>query len=232
MRISDEQDKKFGYVAAVLLTLLLLFLGGIGIASAFNSSFGYAAFLQLIGNNAQIGQGVNITSQIQSPLISAASTTGTLTGGPLYVEVVATSLTGTSSPSNEYATTTSANENLQLTWPTIPGATGYAVYVSTTTPGNEQGVLYATSTSGAVNTYYSLTSTTSVIYSIPSQSGSGYLTSIGSATSTIQAPIIAAVSSATTTNCSASINGAQFYNTANSHLWLCTGAGPGWTLIK
>ena len=104
--------------------------------------------------------------------------------------------------------------------------------VSTTTPGNEQGVLYATSTSGAVNTYYSLTSTSSVIYAIPSQSGLGYLASIGSATSTIQAPIIAAVSSATTTNCSASINGAQFYNTANSHLWLCTGAGPGWTFNK
>ena len=124
------------------------------------------------------------------------------------------------------------NENLQLTWPIISGATGYAIYVSTTTAGNEQGVLYATSTSGAVNTSYSLTSTSTVTYAIPSQSGTGYLASIGSATSTIQAPIIAAVSSATTTNCTASINGAQFYNTANSHLWLCTGAGPGWTLIK
>jgi hypothetical protein len=201
-------------------------------ASAFNSSFGYASFLQLIGNNAQIGQGVNITSQIQSPLISAASTTGTLTAGPIYVEIAATSLTGTSSPSNEYATTTSSGENLQLTWPTISGATGYAVYVSTTTPGNEQGVLFATSTNGAVNTSYSLATTSSVTYAIPSQSGTGYLASIGSATSTIQAPIITAVSSATTTNCTASINGAQFYNTANSHLWLCTGAGPGWTLIK
>lgn len=201
-------------------------------AFAFNSSFGYGVFLQLIGNNAQIVQGVNITTQIQSPLISAASTTGTLTGGPLFVEVAATSLTGTSSPSNEYATTTDVNENLQISWPPIPGATGFAIYVSTTTAGNEQGVLYATSTSGAVNNYFSLTSTSSVIYALPAQSGSGYLVSMGSATSTFEAPIIAAVSSATTTNCTASINGAQFYNTANAHLWLCTGAGPGWTLIK
>jgi hypothetical protein len=230
MQMFKRFNKYHAQGPAIGLAIVIFFSGTT--ALAFNSSFGYASFLQLIGNNAQIGQGVSITSQIQSPLLSAASTTGSLTGGPLYVEVAATSLTGTSSPSNEYATTTDAAENLQLTWPTISGATGYAVYVSTTTPGNEQGVLYATSTSGAVNTYYSLTSTSSVIYAIPSQSGTGYLASIGSATSTIQAPLIAAVSSATTTNCSASINGAQFYNTANSHLWLCTGAGPGWTLIK
>jgi hypothetical protein len=215
---------------AIVIGLAVLFAASV--AFAFNSSFGYGVFLQLIGSNAQIAQGVSVTTQIQSPLISAASTTGSLTGGLLFVEVAATSLTGTSSPSNEYATTTDVNENLQISWPPIPGATGFAIYVSTTTAGNEKGVLYATSTSGAVNNYYSITSTSSVIYALPVQSGSGYLASLGSATSTIQAPIIAAVSSATTTACSASINGAQFYNTSNAHLWLCTGAGPGWTLIK
>lgn len=230
MRISERTKNN---LRSGLFGLLFgLFVCGASTALAFNSSFGYSAFLQIVGNNAQVGVGNNITAQLQSPLISAASTTGTLTGGPLFVEVSALSITGTSSPSNEIATTTTVNENLQLSWPTIPGATGYAVYVSTTTAGNEHGVLYATSTAGAVNTYYSLTSTTSVISGVPSSTGTGFLSSLGSSTSTVETAIVQAVSSATTTNCTAALNGALFYNTANAHLWLCTGAGPGWTLIK
>jgi hypothetical protein len=202
------------------------------VAFAFNSSIGYGVFLQLIGANAQIITPDAITTQLQSPAISAASTTGALQGGPLFIEIVATSYTGTSSPSNELATTTLPLQSLQFSWSTIPGATGYGIYVSTTTSGNEKGLFFATSTNGQVNTTYSLNSTSSPLFGTPVLTGTGFLTSDNSSTSTLETPIIQAVSNGTTTSCTASLNGAQFYNLANSHLWLCTGAGPAWTILK
>lgn len=197
-------------------------------AFAFNSSFGYAAFLQLIGNNAQAQPGTNITTQMTPPVITTASTTGALTQGPLFLEVVATSTTGTSSPSAEYATTTSNNEGITLTWPQVPGASGYLIYISTTTSGNEQGYFLSTTTS-----QFTLNSTTSPIVGTPLSLGAGFYAALGSGSSSLTtAGPIQASSNATTTNCTTSLDGAQFFNTSNAHLWLCTGAGPTWTLLK
>jgi hypothetical protein len=215
---------------SIVLGIAIAVLFSASAAFAFESSFGYGVFLQLIGNNAQVQTPIALTTQLQVPVTTAASSTGTLLGGPLWVEVVATSYTGTSSPSTEYATTTNVNEDLKLAWNTVPGATGYGIYISTTTAGNEQGILYATSSAAnGINTTFDITSTSSVLYGVPSQSGLGFLTSDNSGTSTMATPLIQAVSNGTTTACTTALSGAQFYNVANSHLWLCT-AGA-WTKI-
>jgi hypothetical protein len=49
--------------------------------------------------------------------------------------------------------------------------------------------------------------------------------------SIITSGFIQSTESATTSPCTTALNGATFYNTSNSHLWLCTGAGPTWKLI-
>jgi hypothetical protein len=59
-------------------------------------------------------------------------------------------------PSLEYATTTSINENINVVWAPVPGATGYVIYFGTSTPGSEQAYFIATTT-----TQYSLNSTSS-----------------------------------------------------------------------
>lgn len=197
------------------------------------SSFTYGVVLQLIGNNIQPTQtSQSYTTQIQSPSITAASSTGTLTGGKIAIKVAGLTSSGTSSPSNEIATTTSINEALRITWPSIPGATGYVVYVGTSTPGSEQSYFMATSTAGVVNTQYTLMTTTSpTYYTIPNQ-GTGFYTSMNSATTTFDTTGLIRAQSSATTTCTAALNGAMFYNPSNAHLWLCTGAGPAWTLIK
>ena len=219
-----------------IATLAALFLFGLtSISFAFGSSFSYAAFQQLISNYiVPFTTSTGYATELQSPVItSTASTTGTLSPGPLFIEIVATTQTGTSSQSNEYATTTSKNENINLYWPPVPGAQAYAIYFGTSTPGSEQAYFEATSTAGVVNTQYSLSSTSSPAYYTPAANGEGYYALIGSATTTITTQgLIQAISNATTTACSASVNVAIFYNTANSHLWLCTGSGPTWTVIK
>jgi hypothetical protein len=199
------------------------------------SSFSYAVFQQLLVGNYIVPTVTSnaYATELQQPSVtSTASTTGTLSGGKLYLEVVATTVTGTSSPSAEIATTTSVNENVNIVWSPIPGATGYAVYFGTSTPGSEQSYFAATSTAGVVNTQYSLTSTTSPTYNTPSLNGTGYYASIGSGTSSIAVSGQIQVTSNATTTCSTALNGAIFYSTANSHLWLCTGSGPAWTVIK
>jgi hypothetical protein len=176
-------------------------------------------------------------TQLQTPVVTAASSTnaaGSLTQGRLVVKVAALSLTGTSSPSNEIATSSQGtNSEIQLTWPQVPGATGYAIYIGTSTPGSEQSYLLATSTGGQVNNFYTLVSTSSpTYYAIPGQ-GAGYYTSANSASTSLDTTgLIRAQQAATTSACATALNGAMFYNAANAHLWLCIGAGPAWTVIK
>ena len=198
------------------------------------SSFVQVNFQKLVGLNlVPVSTNYSYATQLQQPNVTVASTSpaSSLSGGKLVLQVAALSATGTSTPSSEYATTTTAKNGLKLSWPTIPGATGYAVYFGTSTPGSEQAYFMATSTAGAVNTFYWLQSTSSpTYYSIPS-SGSGYFASIGSATTTFDTTgTIRAASSATTTACVAANDGAVFYNAANLHLWLCQSAA--WTVIK
>jgi hypothetical protein len=232
MRITNRQLGTF----ALGLTVGVALVAGSGIASA-ATSFTYQTFQKLIGTNnvVPISPSYSYATQLQQPSVTAASSTpgGSLTGGRIVAEVVATTPFGTSSPSAEIATTTNPSTSLQLSWPTIPGATGYAVYFGTTTPGSEQAYLVATSTNGAVNTYYTLTSTTSPNYDVRPHINTGFYTQLGSASSSIAtAGNIQTSAAATTTSCTAALNGSIFYNTANAHLWLCTGAGPTWALIK
>ena len=221
------------HLQGVALGLLIVFSFS-GVASAFGSSFSYATFQQLIGNYiVPFATSNGYATELQSPILtSLASTTGSLSKGQLYFEVVATTQNGTSSPSAEIATTTSKNENVNIYWTAVPGAQGYAVYFGTSTPGSEQAYFGATSTAGVPNTQYSFTSTSSPTFNVPAPSGAGYYALVGSATSTITTQGLIQATSNATTSCNASLNGAIFYNTANSHLWLCTGAGPTWTVIK
>jgi hypothetical protein len=97
---------------------------------------------------------------LSPPTISAATTTGggSLTAGSaLYFRVAATNGTGTTTASNEIATTTAnANQQINITWPAVPGATKYFVFFSTSTAGAE-GAYFAATTSSA----YDFTSTSS-----------------------------------------------------------------------
>ena len=198
------------------------------------SSFVQVNFQKLVGLNlVPVSTNYSYATQMVAPTVTAPTVfgAGSLSAGLLKIQVAALSATGTSSPSSEYATTSVASKSIYLSWATIPGATGYAVYVGTSTPGSEQSYFMATSTAGAVNTNYTLTSTsTPTYYSIPA-SGSGYFASIGSATTTFDTSgTIRAASSATTTTCGATNRGATFYNSANDLDWLCKAAG--WTVIK
>jgi hypothetical protein len=81
--------------------------------------------------------------------------------------------------------------------------------------------------------YYTLTSTSSPTFDIPPHINTGFYTQMGSGSTTISTQgDILMQSVATTTACTTALNGSMFYNTANAHLWLCTGAGPAWTVIK
>jgi hypothetical protein len=201
------------------------------------SSITPGVFTKLVGLFVQpITTSYSYGTPVQQPVATAASSTaaaGSLTRGPLVIEVAALTLTGTSSPSNEIATSSQGtNSEIHLTWPPVPGATGYAVYIGTTTPGSEHSYFMATSTAGVPNTFYTLTSTSSPkYYAIPGQ-GAGYFSSLGSGTTTLDTTGLIRAQSSATTTCNASLNGTIFYSTTNSHLWLCTGAGPAWTVIK
>jgi hypothetical protein len=217
-----------GFIGGMAGTLLLS--AGVALAA---SSFTYATFQKLIGGVyvTPVTTAYSYATQIQQPVVtSTASTTGSLSGGSLVTEVVATTPTGTSTPSLEIATTTSVNEGLLLKWAPVPGATGYAVYIGTSTPGSEQSYFTATSTSGAANTQYTLTSTSSPTYSALAASGSGFYAAMGSASSSIMTSGLIQSSTNATTTCTTALAGAMFYSTVNAHLWLCTSGA--WALIK
>lgn len=199
------------------------------------SSFTYSTFVTIVGTFVQpLVPQWSYGTQLQPATIAVASTTqsgASLSGGKLVIKVLALSATGTSTPSNEYATTTTAANALIISWATVPGATGYAVAFGTSTPGSEHAYFMATSTAGAANTTYTLTSTSSpTYYAIPS-SGSGFYASLGSGTSTMSTSgAVRLFSAATTTACSEALDGTIFYNEANEHLWLCQSGA--WAAIK
>lgn len=229
-----EIYKKIKNISAwTIIAIALVFLHLIPQIADAGSSFTFSLFQQLVGTGiVPTSPSQSYATQLNTPAVNAASTTGSLTGGSLNIRVVATTAFGTSSPSNEVATTTSVNEGLQLTWPTVPGANAYAIYIGTSTPGSEQAYFEATSTAGVVNSYYSLTSTSTPTYNALALSGAGFYSAFGSASSTIiTSGLIQTVSTATTTPCTTALNGSIFYSSSNSHLWLCTGGGPTWKLI-
>jgi hypothetical protein len=228
-----ETTKKTLRDLALMLAFTCVLIGAGTVTVFAASSITPGVFTKLVGLFVQpVTTSNSYGTQVQAPNMAVASSTGSLTGGRLAVQVAALTLTGTSSPSSEIATTTSINEALQITWPTMPGATGYAVYIGTSTPGSEHSYFMATSTGGTLNTYYTLAATSSpTYYAIPAQ-GAGFFSSQGSGTTTLDTTGLIRAQSSATTTCSAPLNGSIFYSTANAHLWLCTGSGPAWTVIK
>ncbi len=143
--------------------------------------FGAAALIVLSLSNAAFADRVATTvitnlSSALSPVLSqnlavpvaslpVATTTGSVSVGTIYFEVVATDGTGgTTIGSNLLATTTVYNSAAyNLTWPAIQGAAGYRIYFSTTTPVALTQYFNSTSTIGTTMAY-NFTSTSSPVF--------------------------------------------------------------------
>jgi hypothetical protein len=183
---------------------------------------------------------------------SAAS--GLASSTTYYFAVAALDVSGTTTLSSTLTITTDASntqptpEAINLTWTPVIGASGYAIYFSTSTNALNQ-YFYAT-TSGA---YFFATSTGSFPGSntqvdttafstwfnpigpdyINGGNGTATTSNVSSTTAFQVNGAFAAISQGSTTvSCLPSNNGQMFYSLSNGHLWLCQGAGPAWTLIK
>ncbi len=206
-------------------------------------------FLTITG--ATYGFGGNI------PVPVALTATGPVTGGSLVpattynFKVSAYDGVSTTTVSNQVSTTTGAlaTNQVNITWGSVPGAKGYIVYFATSTNAFDHYIV-ATSTSDVPNTYVTIaTTSSSKAGTAPTDNtafafklnpnGNSFLNGgalgIGTSTPTTGVSLDTfgysrSVTNATTTACSAALNGATFYNTANSHLWLCQSAA--WVLIK
>lgn len=233
MRMFNRDHMK-GAVIGILAVALVFAIGPSRIASA-ATTFAQNLFIIGGGNGNQIVPQFptwSINEPLQPPVLA---TTATTTGGALgsnstlYFRVAAITASGTTTASSEIATTTGpANTAIKLNFTPVANATGYVLYYGTTTPGSE--IAYqATTTPSMV-----FTSTSTPSYALPQGFTTAFAAQLsGTASTSIDAygPVRAQLS-ATTSACTASLNGDIFYSTANAHLWLCTGAGPTWTLIK
>lgn len=100
--------------------------------------------------------------------VSVATTSGTLASStPFSITVAALDGIGTTTLSSAVTQSTDAtglpNQGLNITWASVPGATGYAIFEATGTVSTANGFsqyFYATSTSGVPNTQYTLSTTT------------------------------------------------------------------------
>lgn len=110
---------------------------------------------------------VNIPLSQPTNFAAASSTSpgGSLStsSAPIYFEVVAINSTGTTTVSTELSTTTkTGSSRIHFSWTAVPGATGYAIFYSTTTPGAENAYQLATTSN-----QYDFTSTSSPSYATP-----------------------------------------------------------------
>jgi hypothetical protein len=189
--------------------------------------------------------------------LSAATSTsgGTLASSTAFtIAIAATDGTGTTTLSSAVTTTTDAstspNEEIQITWPAVPGATGYSIYVATGTSATFSQYFTATSTNGVANTSFTLSSTTGTLPGTNAQtdttafatkinpSSQSYLnggglqvlgqTRVGTTTAASSTELeingyVRAQRSATSTECYAATAGEMFFNSSNSHAWGCNG---------
>jgi hypothetical protein len=185
-----------------------------------------------------------------STYTSAAS--GLASSTRFAFEVAALDANGTTTLSSPLTFTTDASstqnapEVLNISWVPVTGATGYAIYFSSTTPDAYSQYFYATTS----NTYYFATSSGAIVGSYTNTDTTAYSTLVspnapsyinggnGTATSTTIASTTAlqvggnfgAVTQSTTTACLTANNGVIFYNLSNNILWLCKSGT--WTAIK
>ena len=179
-----------------------------------------------------------------------AATSGLASSTTWYFAVAALDGNGTTTISNTLSQKTDASttqaypEVINLKWSAVTGATGYAVYFSTSTP-TLNNYFYATTTSfygfatstgsyAGANTQQDTTAYSTMINPLGSDWVSGWNTSAtssptASSTSFQVNGAINVTAPATTTNCFAATAGQVFYNRANNHEWGCNGSS--WTVI-
>ena len=194
------------------------------------------------------------TSVASSSNATAAS--GLASSTKYYFAVSALDGTGTTTMSNQLSFTTDASttqprpEDITIKWVNVTGATGYAVYFSTTTPTLDQYFLatttgqftFSTSTGSIAGTYTKDDST--AFSTLINPQGTSYFNGAnGTATTTMASSTALEINGAlrvqeqstSTANltCYSGNFGQIFYNQANGHLWACVATTTGmWTLIK
>lgn len=178
-----------GLLALAAIAVILAVVGA-GKASAAISTISPANLFQISGT--QITPiyptwSFNIPLSLPNNFRAASSTSpgGSLStsSAPIYFQVAAINRTGTTTPSTEIATTTkTGSSRIHFSWTPVPGATGYAVYYSTTTPGGENAYQLATTTN-----QYDLTSTSSPLYGRPPAFPSAFAAQLSNGTSSISA---------------------------------------------
>jgi len=221
------------------------------------------------GSNTQTVVSVNAPNwssgiPLSVPVGSAAATStsgGTVASStPFTFAVAALDGTGTTTIGTTATVSTDAstspNEEIQVSWAAVPGATGYAVYFATSSTATTfSQYFYATSTNGSPNTSYTFATSTGSITGSPGSdttafstkinpTGQSYLngggltiggqTLVGTTTAASSSELevngyLRAQLSATSTSCYAATAGAIFYNSANKHEWGCDGTN--WTKI-
>lgn len=127
---------------------------------------------------------INIPLSFPGNFSAASSTTGgslSTSSSPIYFMVSALNSTGTTTPSTELSTTTSTGSSrIHFSWTPVPGATGYAVFYSTTTPGAENAYQIASTTN-----QYDFTSTSSPAYAKPPGFSTAFGVQLSNGTSSI-----------------------------------------------
>jgi len=195
-----KREWPLALIIAMLLTLNIAYAFSHASAATIFST--PSPFKQGGANNTQIVPAfptwsVNIPLATPTNFASATSTTGgSLTANSkMYFEVVAINATGTSTPSSEIATTTyMASSRFHLTWTPVPGATGYAIFYSTSTPGAENAYQIATTTNA-----FDFTSTSTPTYATPPGFPTAFAVQLTNGTNPIQVNGINVSPLATTT---------------------------------
>lgn len=179
---------------------------------------------------------------------------GLASSTPYTFEIAALDGSGTTTLVSSATITTDASntqplpEDINLTWNTVNGATGYAIYFATSTAVPSAGLgqyffattsgqfTFSTST-GSLTGSYTKNDTTAFSEMLNPNGSDIFNDSLSTATSSKAASTTAvqingtvdAITTATTTACETDTAGVIFYNTANSHLWGCNGTA--WTKI-
>lgn len=198
----------------------------------------------------QISQIVNVTASVATGGTLASSTAFSFAVAAIDVNGGTTTL---STPVSASVPLYSSTSSINVIWPSVRGAIGYAVFTATgtvSTAGGFSQYFYATSTNATTTKFTMTTTTGSLAGNFTSSDGTAFSTFVDpqgpsfiegngflSATSSPIATstslqlngAIRAYSSATST-CAANNDGAIFYHSRDKHLYVCE-VGT-WQIIK